>query len=224
MEGADGPMGSGPQPEIVLGSRTANAIAASLDQYGAIGLLDLSAAMQGKLAGAVYRSTAPDGSWGNAFPDRGNLVKVNGKDHVLMTNSGPDGGAVLVDLAAREVVRRWDVPHGLEKPVFLPSAKIAVATPAGKLKQRGRGRTYVPGSAVYVFALDGPPAEAPVSAIKFNKKVFYAAAVAPGTSPLVALAVGDNQPDTIVILDPVAKRPLARQKAHGTIQRLESAL
>ena len=213
----------GPQPEVVLASRRANTLLATLDNFGAVGLLDLDAALEGRVQGAVYLATALDESWGTAYPDRAALFDLNGKPHALVTNVGRAGGAVLVDMQARRIVRGWEVPFGLEKPSFLAGAKMAVATPAGKLKGPDVGRIYEPGSAVYLFdfskSLD--PAQAPVESVPMDLKVFYVKPVDARTSRVVVLAAGSGSPDQVLTFDVARKRVLDRQPAFGAIERLD---
>jgi len=213
----------GPQPEVVLVSEKGNTILATLDSYGAVGLLDLAVGLEGRVDGAVYEATAPDKSWGTSYPDRAALFAVAGKDYALVTNVGRAGGAVLVDMAGRRIVKRLDVPHGLEKPCYLAGAKVAVAAPAGKLKGPGVGRTYVPGSAVYLFDFGVAAAAEAVAVenIEIGQKVFYVKPVASANSSIVVLAAGANAPDQVLTFDVKTRQVIDSQPAFGPIKRLD---
>lgn len=213
---------AGPTPEIVLVSPAANTVLATLDRYGAVGLLDLDTALKGEPGDYAYISTALDESLGTAFPDRADRFAVRGREYALVTNSGKAGGAVLVDMAGRTVVRRWDVPHGLEKPIYLGKMQMAVATPAGKLKNGGR--TYVPGDSIYLFDLSGEDlTQAGVEAVPLGMKAFYVTAIEADESPLVVIAAGESSPTELLLFDVVRKEILDRQPAKGTIRRLDTA-
>lgn len=213
--------GQQPEPEIVLSAPRANAILATLDQYGAVALLDLDAARRGSLDRCVYLPTGPDGAWGVSFPDRATLFSVGTREYALVSNAGPDGDVVLVDPAARAVVRRWETPPGLEKPVEVPVAHLLAATCAGKLKQAGT-RTFVPGEALYLFEFPGGNmAEANMREVPMGMKARHVAPVEPKTSSLVVVAAGQDDPDTLLVVDTVTGRERSREPALGRIVRLE---
>ncbi len=216
----------GPEPEVVLVAPAANTLLVTLDNTGAVGLLDWAKALKGDSEGMRYVSTALDGSWGTAFPDRAELVEIGGRIHALVTNVGEAGGAVLIDLHSRRIVQTWDVPHGLEKPVILPGRPIAVAAPTGKLKSKTAGRTFIPGDALYVFDLR-PNAPAPALAtIPLGIPTLQVAAVAPTPGspprPLVVVGGGEVPHGELLVVDLAERRIVAREPALGMIQRIEA--
>lgn len=124
----------GPSPEICIPIPAANTLVLSLDRYGAVAMADLDAAQQGIWRNLTYQTTAPDESWGTAFPDRATKFMHHGRPYVLMANAGEVGGAVLIDPSNRRIAQRIQVPSGLEAPVHLPAANMLVAVDAGKIK------------------------------------------------------------------------------------------
>jgi len=125
----------GPSPEIVLASHQANTLLLSMDRYGGVTLADLDAAREGGWINRSNHSTAPDGSFGTAFPDRWVQFTHRGRDYALIVNAGLSGGAALIDMARREVIQRIEIPPGLENPVWLPKAGLLAAGVPGKVKR-----------------------------------------------------------------------------------------
>jgi len=148
----------GPSPEIVVASQRSNTLLLSMDRYGGVALADLDAVQRGEWVNLTYHSTAIDGSWGNAFPDRWRAFPYRGRDYVVITNAGEAGGLALVDLERREVVQRVPTPPGLENPVWLPGSGLLAATAPGKLKWVAGGELNErrePERALYVFRVEG---------------------------------------------------------------------
>ncbi|MBN1670123.1 MAG: hypothetical protein JXR37_03775 [Kiritimatiellae bacterium] len=217
----------GPGPELLLASPQANVLLVTLDLYGVVALMDLDAALAGTITNLTYLPTAPDGKWGTAFPDRGLRFAPHGQDCFLVCNAGRKGGAVLIDAGERAIRRRYDVPHGLEAPVYLAALKAAVAVCPGKLKQR-KGiqilKSYKARKSVYVFDFSSPATvrDAPVRTVELDLRLFGAAAVDPPNSTLLFLAAGKKEPDTILLFDLAAGRVVESQPAKGTVGRIES--
>ena len=80
-----------PSPEVVLVASKANTRVATLDVHGGPGLMDLDAAINGKITNLVYLSTALDGSWGTTYPGRASLLELGAKSYALVTNAGKSG-------------------------------------------------------------------------------------------------------------------------------------
>ena len=213
----------GPQPEVVLASSKANTLFVTLDVHGGIGLMDLDAAINGKITNLVYLSTALDKSWGTAYPDRASLLELGAKSYALVTNSGKAGGLCLVDLEERKVARRIQVRHGLEKPAVLSGSKVVVLAPAGKLKGEG-SKSYHPGSEVILLNLAGAnmPADIDVVSVPLDENVFYAVAIDAESSSLVLLAAGADRPDRLLVFDVIKREIVSRAPANGKINRMES--
>lgn len=213
----------GPQPEVILASSAANTLLATLDVYGGVAMIDLDAATEGQARNLSYVSTALDGSWGTAYPDRASLVRLGSKDYALVTNAGRAGGLCLIDLEGRKVARRFNVRHGLEKPVVIPAAKCVVMAPAGKLKGEGK-KKYFPGRELILLNLDEAydPADMYVIPVPLDENIFYATAVDAESSTLVVLAAGEDHPDTLLVFDILKREIVARATAHGNINRMDS--
>lgn len=147
----------GPGPEVIVLRPKLNQLGVTLDLYGGFALTDLDKALGGKQGEVTYLSTAPDGAWGTAFPDR--LCIVPHPDHeqrelAMIFNSGQVGGGCVVDLAQREVIARFDCPPGLETPTYLPAAGLVAATHPGKVKTitpQEVTKEYKPSARVFIF-------------------------------------------------------------------------
>lgn len=220
----------GPSPEIVLVSQPANALLVTLDLYGAVAVMDWSAAQSGRMLHWEYLPTSLDGSWGTAFPDRADLLTVAGHPCSLVFNVGRQGGAALVDLAGRKIIKRWPVPPGLEKPVFFPAYRWAYSVCSGKTKSRGKSeltKEYHPGRSVYAFDF-GPPRADRSSRLQVQSLQFYIFRLAPVHAlgrPLLLLAAG-RKPDTekadiLLIYDPQNQRVVDQHPAAGNIGQFE---
>lgn len=217
----------GPSPEILLYAPRADALLVTLDLYGAAALLKASQVFAGKLDEPRYLPTSLDGRWGTAFPDRAVLIDADDRPCAIVCNAGPEGGAVLVDLAAGSIVRRWHVPPGLAEPVFLPAQKLAVSVRAGKLKRRtetGLIKERHAGKAIYLFDVASAEAARQTKVVPLRLKVYAVAlaAVDRRRSRLILLAAGrDPAANMLLVFDPVAHRFLDRRDAVGTIACFE---
>ena len=181
----------GPGPEVVLISPATNTLLATLDLYGAVLLADWQAATDGQLEQWTYLPT--DRAGGESFPDRATLVTSGGRRAVLVVNAGVAGGAVLIDLAARQTIERWRVPPGLEKPLFLPELGLACAVCPGKTKVRTSTeveREDHPADTLYIFSLEtrGSDAGLPLQEHRFDWKVFQLTVVQQQGKTLLLLA------------------------------------
>ncbi len=138
----------GPNPEVAFIAPKSDTLALTLDLYGAIAFTKLSSALEGKWENLEYISCAQDGSFGNAFPDRGCLFETGGKEHLLISNASPNGGLVLFDVAAHKVEQKFAASAGAENPVFLSRSQKVVTCISGKIKTRAgekQDKIYKPG-------------------------------------------------------------------------------
>jgi len=216
----------GPSPEVVVVSEPTNTLLATLDLYGAIVVMDWSEAKAGRMSNWQYLSTSLDESWGSAFPDRVSLVQEC--THALVINAGPQGGAVTVDMAARKVVHRWQVPPGLEKPVTISRLGSAYSVCSGKVKFRGEldvEKRSEPGRAVYAFDFRPPGQQQPErpEVQTFDQFVTRVAALDSPHRSLLLLAAGTkgDAVDTLMVYDPVQRRVSDQQPAVGMIGQFE---
>lgn len=212
----------GPNPELIFIAPKSNTLAVSLDLYGAVAFADLDAALRGQWKNLTYIPTAPDGSWGTAFPDRGTFFELGGKEYLLIANASENGGLALFDVAARKILQTFEAPAGAERPIFLPKLKKAVTVISGKIKQRtpeGLEKDTAPGNELLV--LDLAPlesgGEAAIERIAFEQPVVRVEAIDPETSALLLLVTGN---DEFVIYDLASKTEIARESAHGVVNRL----
>ncbi|MFV2066474.1 MAG: YncE family protein [Pirellulales bacterium] len=213
----------GPSPEVLLFSEKADTLLVTLDLYGAVAMMKGSGILAGKIDGYRALPTSLDGSWGEAFPDLATQIEIDGRSYAIVCNAGSEGGAVLVDLAERQIVRKWRVPSGLAEPAFLPEARLAVSVRSGKLKRRtetGLVKESHPGKAIYLFDLASPDAAGEANVEELRLKVYAVAltAIDPGESRLILLAAGRGpSASMLLVFDPVAKRFLDRRDAAGHI-------
>jgi hypothetical protein len=216
----------GPCPEVLLLSEQANKLLVTLDLYGAVALMDWSGVRSGQLVNCRYVSTSLDGTWGGAFPDRAALIPMGPHPYAIVCNAGVEGGAVLVDVPGGQVVQRWNVPAGLEQPVYVPKLSQAFSVCSGKTKRREGAnveRTFRPAAGLYCFDFrnDRDPKSVPMTRLPLELLGFALAVVDLGGSPLLVLAVGRERADTLVTYDPVRREIRDQQPAVGIIARFE---
>ena len=130
------PKEQGPGPEVIMLCPKSNALAVTLDLYGALAFADLDAAFQGKLKNLTYVPTGSDGSWGNSFPDRATLVEVDGKEILIVSNASTNGGFALFDVASRKAIQHLPAAAGAEAPIDFPRLGKAATVISGKVKAR----------------------------------------------------------------------------------------
>jgi len=172
------PRDHGPSPEIVLEHAASNTLLVTLDNYGAVLLADLDAALEGRWGNAVQLSTAIDGTFGAAYPDRAVILprrlapraddqrEASGASppasigpFALVANAGPGGGAVLIDLEKRARVGAVPCRPGLDGLAAIGDGSLVVAAGAGKVKERrddGASRRFEPAAELVVFDLADP--------------------------------------------------------------------
>ena len=213
---------SGPNPEVLFVDPDSDTLFVTLDLYGAVAMMDLDAARKGKLKNYRVESTAADGSFGTAFPDRVGVMRHGGRAHLLVANSGPAGGVAVVDLHGRRVAKHLDTPHGLDSLYHLPRAGRVVAGSSGKRKTRGPeglDKHNRPLSTWIQFK--GGPANLEVVRRPMQAPIHLLAPVDAAKSPLVYLSYGDNG-DVWRIQHPAEKTPRAEIPAFGEIRRLST--
>lgn len=210
---------SGPNPEVIFVDPASNTLFVTLDLYGAVGMADLDAALRGELNNWTVHSTAPDGSWGTAFPDRVGSFLREGRTYLLVANSGEEGGTTVVDLHQRRVSTVLDSPHGLTTLHDVPRAGVIVSGNSGKLKRRGSGgldkETLV---STHWVHFTGPPEDLKVNTRSFPFPVHRVAPVDLQHSPLVVINVQTNA-DQWIVVDPRAGDVLQPLSAFGRVQR-----
>lgn len=190
----------GPNPEILFFAPEHNALALSLDLYGAVAFADLDTAMQGRWSGYTKISSAPDDSWGGAFPDRGCVVRMGPKTFLLISNASEDGGLALFDFGQRKKLKVFPVEAGAEHPVYLPAVRTAATVVSGKIKSRGPSEltNNISGTAgPDLLMLDLNPlaegGEATMERVPMGVPLVRIQAISPETSPLVLLGTADQR-------------------------------
>ncbi len=220
----DVPREQGPNPEVIHLSPRTNTFFVSLDLYGGAALADLDAVLEGRWSNLRYVTTAVDGSWGDAFPDRFVHFSRDGRDFVLALNSGEAGGGAVVDLEKREVIARAEMRHGLETPIYFERLGLVVATPAGKLKRRGPEgliRTFHPGGELHLLDVTrlASRGEMRVEKHEMEHLLFRAVPVEPRAGTLVLLTMGQEVPDHFGVFDLEKRELRAVIPARGEIVR-----
>lgn len=219
----------GPSPEIVRENERTNTLIVSLDNYGAVLLADLDAALEGRLAGETRLSTAIDGSFGSAYPDRIAIVDRPTGPVALVANAGSVGGAVVIDLRSRRRVATVPCRPGLEALTPLGDGSLVVAAAAGKLKERtdeGARKRHEPAPEIVVFDLNDPAA---TSAHVFKRPHPVVWITSAGAPDLVVAAERrtDRDHDDLTLLriargadGTPALEALATVEAPGRVQRV----
>ncbi len=212
----------GPGPEIVMPFESAGVLLVTLDLYGAIGFADLTEARQGRLTNWTVLPTAPDGSWGAAFPDRVAAFAAGGREFALVLNAGAAGGAAVADVAKRNIVQRLAAGHGLSTPAFVPAARAVVAASGGKLKRRGAEdveKTFHPRAEIAVFDLTEEGGPLALRVAPTGDPAHALRPVAPESSALILVNVGESA-DAWLVMDIRDGRILGRRPALGRVERL----
>ncbi|MFA7233014.1 MAG: hypothetical protein WC076_02775 [Terrimicrobiaceae bacterium] len=212
----------GPNPEMMFPAPKSNTLAVSLDLYGAVAFADLDAALNGEWKNLAYVPSSPDGAWGTAFPDRGTLLDLGGKEYLLIANASENGGLVLFDVAARKIVQTFPAEAGAETPIYLPKAKKVVTVISGKMKQRtkdGLEKDIVPGNDLLVLdvAQLESAGKATLQRLRFDTPLVKVEAIDPETSSALLLVNGKNE---FLTYDLAARKILAREPAKGPVNRV----
>lgn len=217
----------GPNPEILFFAPEHNALALSLDLYGAVAFADLDAALEGRWSGYTDISSATDDSWGGTFPDRGCVARLGPQTFLLISNASKDGGLALFDFGLREKLKVFPVEAGAEHPVYLPAVSKAATVVSGKIKSRGpseltNNRPGTPGTDLLVVDLsplaDG--GEATMDRVPMGVPLIRIQAISPETSPLVLLGTAD---DRFLIYNIETRTLIGEIPALGPINRLIAA-
>jgi hypothetical protein len=214
----------GPDPEVAFMSPKDDTVMLTLDLYGAIAFAKLSSALAGKWDNLEYIPCSMDGSWGNAFPDRGLLFTSADKDYLLISNASPNGGLVLYDVATRKIIDKYPAPGGCETPVLLSHSQKVVTVSSGKTKTRlaiKQEKVFKPDNILFVLdpapLKDGKPAT--MERITFDKPVQRVQAIDPEHNDLLFLVLGTDSSE-LVIYDLDAKKILHREPTKGSVQRV----
>lgn len=218
----------GPGPEVALVSASIDTLAVSLDLYGAIGFAKWSAARKGKLTDWELVSTALDGTWGSAFPDRMTQFDWKGRPHILVCNAGPLGGCVLIDVQQRKIVNKQSTPPGLEAPLIITSLGKAYSVCSGKTKRRSATdviKSSAPQSLLFEFDLPAMFANSTTQVKEIPLPgVTSQIAVMRADPPALLIACGESPDaaDQLILFDPRRGRILDQQASPGVIGRFEN--
>ncbi|MCC5843820.1 MAG: hypothetical protein JJU05_06160 [Verrucomicrobia bacterium] len=210
---------AGPSPEVLHVSSEHNLLWVTLDLYGGIGFADLDAARQGELKNWTVLSTAPDESWGTAFPDRVGRFQFMNRELLAVANASDPGGLVIFDVESRRIVQRLDVPGGLSTLHFLPVVNRVVSGTPGKIKARGPDRLLNESTPRPLWAQliwRGSAFEAEVRPME--TLIHRVAPLSASDSPLVYLNVGDDA-EVWWVIHPEETEPRQRIPAFGRVQR-----
>lgn len=196
------PRDHGPSPEIIVEDPASNTLMLSLDNYGAVLLTDLDAALDGRLENSIEISTSLDGTFGSAYPDRVAIVDRPDGALALVANAGPEGGAVVIDLAARRRIAAVACRPGLESLAPVGDGLLVVGASAGKIKTRsdeGAVKRFEPAPEIVIFDLADPAAVTVRTFPRPNPVIW----VAPVGSPGLVAAVerrSDGERDDLTLL------------------------
>ncbi len=212
----------GPNPEKIFLARKSNTLAVTLDLYGAVAFASLDEALEGRWNNLIYVSSAKDGSFGTAFPDRGLLFELGNKEYLLVSNASEEGGMVIFDVASRTMIQAIETETGAEQPIYLPANNKIVTVLSGKTKSRtnsGLEKDNSPGSDLLV--LDVEPLsrgeEAGLTRIPMGSPLTGIASLDP-TQSLLLLATESKK---LLVYDHSAQKVLSSIDAMGAVNRIE---
>jgi hypothetical protein len=200
----------GPGPKVMFLDEAKDLFAVTLEHYGALAIFKWSELLTGELSSMHYLPTSLDGTWGTAHTDRGTVFQTAGRTLCLVCNAGEQGGGVLVDLAQPGIVAHFDIPAGVEQPIYSPELRSAFAVCPGKSKRRVGNEVaqeFFPRNELFVFDFsDESLSNASVARIASQQKLF-AVTVLPrkNAMPLLIVASGSDRADTLVTFDPASK-------------------
>lgn len=210
---------AGPSPEVLHVSARHNLLWVTLDLYGGIGFADLDAARRGELKNWTVLSTAPDGSWGTAFPDRVGRFEYMKRELLAVANASEPGGLVLFDVESRQIIQRLDVPGGLSTLHFLPAVNRLVSGTPGKIKARGSDRLLNESTPLPLWVqIVWRENRFKVEIRSMETLIHRVSPLSAASSPLVYLNVGDDAQEWWVI-HPEETEPRQRVLAFGRVQR-----
>lgn len=211
---------AGPNPEVLHISPATNTLFVTLDLYGAVGMADLDAARRGELVNWTVLSTAPDGSWGTAFPDRVGRFQLAGRELLVVANASAAGGVAFIDVARRSFLQQVNSPGGLSTLFFLPSLNMVISGSPGKNKARtetGLSNVSVALPTWNRFQLT-PDGTFALRSDDLGQAVNQVFPVSPANSPWVFLNLGENA-DHWQIIHPDTLQVTETFPAFGTLQR-----
>lgn len=217
----------GPSPEIVHVFGSADTVLVTLDLYGAIGTFDWNAAREGRLENWNMISSDATGKWGVGFPDRATRFRERDSEYVLVCNAGLGGGAFVFDVQQQTVIWNRPTPPGLEAPVFWnDDHRFAYSVCAGKTKQRGDDdvvKTFHPRQLLFIFDLRATEGSAaPTTTLDLGIYTTQIRVVA-GPKPLLLIVGGvrEDEPDTLMTVDPIARKVIDQYTTSQILVRLE---
>ena len=216
----------GPSPEVILVAKKCNTLVLTLDLYGALAFADMNAALRGQWKNLEYLPTSLGGEWGTAFPDRGLMFEIGGKEHMLISNASDQGGIVLVNVAERKITQKFPCQAGAELPVWLPTAKKAVTVISGKVKARESSgiSNEVSGQGNELFVFDLAPLEvggdATLERITFESPVTRVESVSQGANQILLLLCGKEGAQEWLVYDLATHAILHREAAKGVVSRV----
>lgn len=216
----------GPSPEVILAAKKCNTLVLTLDLYGALAFADLNAALRGQWKNLDYLPTSLGGEWGTAFPDRGLLFEVGGKEHVLISNASDQGGIVLVNVADRKITQKFPCQAGAELPVWLPTAKKAVTVISGKVKARESSgvSNEISGQGNELLVFDFTPlevgGEAVLERIAFEAPVTRVKSVSEGANQILLLLCGKENAQEWIVYDLATRTIMHREATKGVVSRI----
>lgn len=217
----------GPNPEVPIFFSKENRLAVTCDLYGTVLLMDLNAALQGKIENTITIPTALDGSLGRAFPDRALGFTISKedeqRDYLFVGNAAKDGGMVIVDVKDEKIVDQFPSEAGVEIPVYLPLSNTLVTTVSGKVKTKTStgilSQKSGAGHDLLVMNLDPllKGEHASLERISFDQPITHVQSLNENKSDCLLLVVGNE----FVIYDLASRKIIDHQPSIGKVVRLE---
>lgn len=209
---------SGPSPEVLRADPATNTLLVTLDLYGALGFADLDAALAGRLENFTAISTAPDGAWGRAFPDRLTLARVADRSLAIVSNaSATAGGLAVFDVAARRRLAFFPTESGCAEPVLIEGGRRLATIVSGKQKRVVAGaleNTLAPGRELLLLDLARAAEADPAALVRAPLDGLVGQIAAPPAHPQL-VAVTLLAPPRLVLCSVVDGHVLATVELSG---------
>ena len=198
---------AGPSPEVIAVDRATSRLVLTLDLYGALAFADLKAVLAGRWANYQTVSTADNGEWGGAFPDKLTGGGGGGRPLAIVSNASTEGGIAVFDVATARRLIVYPTAAGCAEFVTLDGGKTAATVLAGKRKRvvgDELENITTPGDELFWLDLNGAAAGEPgaLTHLRLHAPLLSVAAV-PGQPSWVAVA--RLEPAAVVMVDTIAR-------------------
>lgn len=191
------PIGSrerNPMPVAIRLLPQTNTAAIALNLYGAVAFTDLDALLEGKFNNYIALPTSKKRDFGTGFPTTLFPVEVQGRQLVLVDNSGEDGGMAVFDPSLRERLVWLDTGLTNIGCFQMLDGTRGAGNHSGILSRRGQDATITSHSEQnHLIVIDFQPLmkqQMPVASLREFQDFIYFSSPISATKPVSKLLLG----------------------------------